>query len=188
MPLLLVPFLLLLVVALALLLWPLGLWQRYRHGRARRRARHWVATLQAGALTVSVVLLLAGAWLAGRWIDGALANAALGLAAGAALGVAGVAMTRFEPGPDALHYTPNPWLVLALTLLVAGRALLGAWQAWHRFVAGEAAMRLPWPWLESHASLWAMAGLLLGYHALYAWRLRGRIRTHARRLALRVPH
>ena len=44
MPLLLIPLLLVFVVVLAALAYPFGLRQRYRSGKARRRARPWVAT------------------------------------------------------------------------------------------------------------------------------------------------
>lgn len=186
MPLLLLPVFLLLFLALALLLWPIGLWQRYRHGRSRRRARPWMIALNIGLLGVASLLFVLGAWIGGRWIDAALANAALGLLAGGALGALGLALTRFEQDADAVHYTSPPWLVFALTGLVAMRALLGAWQAWHRWWVGEAAA-LPWPWLEGYASLLAMGGLLLGYHLAYACGLSLRTRRHARRVGMRIP-
>jgi hypothetical protein len=183
--LLLLPVFLLSLLALALLLWPLGLWQRYRHGRARRRARPWLIVLNLALLTVAVLLFLLGAGVGGRWIDGAMPNAGAGLAAGVLLGALGLALTRFEQGVDSLHFTSPPWLVLALTLVVAVRALLGAWQAWHRWWMGEAAT-LPWPWLEGYASLLAMGGLLLGYHLAYGAGLHLRTRRQARRLGLRI--
>lgn len=184
--LLLLPVFLLLLLALALLLWPLGLWQRYRHGRSRRRAWPWMIALNIALLAVAALLFVTGAWIAGRWIDSALPNAALGLLAGGLLGLLGLALTRFESGVDAVHFTSPPWLVLALTLLVALRALLGAWQAWHRWWVGEAAA-LPWSWLEGYGSLLAMGGLLLGYHLTYACGLSLRTRRYARRVGMRIP-
>ena len=186
MPLLvLLPVLLLALLALALLLWPLALWQRYRVGKSRRRVLSWLATVNAVGGAISLPLFVLGAWIGSHWIDGALANALAGLLAGLALGALGLWLTRFEAGESQLHYTPNPWIVLALTGLVAVRVLLGAWQAWHRAWRGEPAP-VPWPWLADHASLLAMAGLLLGYHAAYAWGLRRRVRRHAQRLDLRI--
>lgn len=184
MPLLLLLPVFLLLLALALLLWPIGLWQRYRHGRARRRAWPWMILLNIGLLAIALLLFVVGAWIGGRWIDDALPNALFGLLAGGAIGVLGLALTRFEQGVDAIHFTSPPWLVLALTLLVALRALLGAWQAWHRGWVGEAAA-MPWPWLESYGSLLAMGGLLLGYHLAYATGLHLRVRGHARRVGMR---
>lgn len=185
MPLLLLPVLLLLLAALALLLWPLALWQRYRLGRSRRRALPWLAAINAAGGAVSLPLFVLGAWVGSHWIDGALANALAGLCTGVALGALGLRLTRFEAGESQLHYTPNPWIVLALTVLVAVRVLLGAWQAWHRAWHGGAAP-VPWPWMAGHASLLAMAGLLLGYYAAYAWGLHRRVRRRARRLDLRL--
>ena len=188
--LLLLPILLLVLLALALLLWPLALWQRYRIGKSRRRALSWVVTINAVGSAISLPLFVLGAWIGAHWIDahwidGALVNALAGLLAGGVLGALGVWLTRFDAGTSQLHYTPNPWVVLALTGLVAVRVLLGAWQAWHRLWHDQPAT-LPWPWLASHASLMAMAGLLLGYYATYAWGLRQRTRRHARRLDLRI--
>lgn len=186
MPLLvLLPVLLLALLALALLLWPLALWQRYRVGKSRRRVLSWLATVNAVGGAISLPLFVLGAWIGSHWIDGALANALAGLLAGLALGALGLWLTRFEAGESQLHYTPNPWIVLALTGLVAVRVLLGAWQAWHRAWRGEPAP-VPWPWLADHASLLAMAGLLLGYYAAYACGLRRRVRRHAQRLDLRI--
>lgn len=175
MPLLLIPALLLCFLALLLLLWPLGLWQRYRSGRARRRARPGWATLNAAGLLLSSALLLAGAVLAGIWIEGAAWNAAAGLLAGLLTGAAGLWLARFEAGNGQLHYTANAWLVLALTVLVAARVALAAWQAWYRAFEGVPAP-VPWPWLAQPASLWAMGGLLLGYHLAFALGLRRKLR------------
>ncbi len=175
MPLLLIPFLLLLFLALALLLWPLGLWQRYRLGRARRRARPGWVTFNAIGLLLSALLFLLGAWIGGIWIDGAPWNACAGLLAGVALGGVGLWLVRFEAGNGQLHYTANAWLVLSLTLLVGLRVALAAWQAWHRAWEGVPAP-VPWPWLADHASLLAMAGLLLGYHLAFEWGLRRQLR------------
>ena len=175
MPLLLIPALLLCFLALLLLLRPLGLWQRYRSGRARRRALPGWATLNAAGLLLSSALLLAGAVLAGIWIEGAAWNAGAGLLAGLLTGAAGLWLARFEAGNGQLHYTANAWLVLALTILVAARVALAAWQAWHRAFEGVPAP-VPWPWLAQPASLWAMGGLLLGYHLAFALGLRRKLR------------
>src|SRR5688500_7002826 len=121
MPLLLLPLLVACLVLLWLLLMPLALWQRYRSGRSRRRAVRWVVTLNAWSLLLSALLFLLGAWLAGYWIDAAAAYAAAGLLAGMLLGVLGFALTRLEATSQGVFYTPNRWLVLTLTLVVAAR-------------------------------------------------------------------
>ena len=171
MPLLLLPLLVVALVLLWLLLMPFALWQRYRSGRSRRRAVRWVVTLNAWSLLVSTVLFLAGAWAAGYWVDAALAHAGAGLLAGMLLGVAGLALTRFEATPQGVFHTPNRWLVLALTLVVAARIGYGLYrmqQAW----ASDAHAA----WLAQQGSVLAVGGLLLGHYLAYAWGLRWRLR------------
>lgn len=174
MPLLLLPLLLIGFALLWALLLPLALWQRYRRGRARRRARAWAVRVNAWLLLVSAALFVATAWLAGHWVDAALAHAALGLALGVVIGTVGLWLTRFEidPGdPGGLFYTPNRWLVLALTGLVAlriGYGLLHGWQ-WWRGGADHAV------WLAQQGSLLAVGGLLLGHYLAYGWGLRRRL-------------
>lgn len=172
MPLLLLPLLVAIVLALSVLLWPVALWRRYRAGHARRRARPWQVRLNATLLLLSAALFLGGAWLAGHWIDAALRHAATGLGAGLLAGVLGLALTRFDADPRALYYTPNRWIVLALTLVVAARVLFGLvrfGQAW----AGDAQAA----WLAQQGGVLAVGGLVLGYYLAYAWGLRRRLRA-----------
>lgn len=174
MPLLLIPLLVLGLALLWAVLLPLSLWQRYRLGRMRRRAWPWIVRANAWLLLASTFAFLAGAWFAGRWVPDAGLHALGGLAAGMVLGMAGVWLARWEPGTP-LYYTPNAWLVLLLTLLVAGRIALGAWQVlWH----WHAAPGLP-PSLAGHASLFAAGGLLLGYAVWFAWAIRRRLPVRA---------
>ena len=175
MPLLLVPVVLLAMVMLWALLLPLGLWQRYRRGRARRVAVPWAVRLNAWLLLASTGVFLLGAWLAGHWVEAALAHAATGVAAGVAVGIVGLWLTRFDVAPDGrLHYTPNRWLVLGLTLLVAGRIGFGLLQAMHWWDGAAT------DWLARQGTLLAVAGLLLGHYLAYSLGLRRRI-TEARR-------
>ncbi len=169
--LLLIPLLLAGVAALWALLLPIALIQRYRRGRARRRAIGWAVTVNAWLLTASALLLIATAWGLGHWIDGALRHALIGLLAGVVVGIAGVWLTRFEPGAAGLYYTPNRWLVLAVTVLVAARiafGLLRGWQLWQADAASTV-------WLDQQAGLLAVGGLLLGYYLAYTWGLRRRV-------------
>lgn len=171
MPLLLLPLLAAAVLALFVLLWPFAMWQRYRAGHARRRARPWQVRVNAALLLLSTGLFLAGAWLAGHWIEAALRHAAAGLAAGLLAGILGLALTRFEAQPRGLYYTPNRWLVLALTLVVAARVVFGLLrfgQAW----AGDAQAA----WLAQQGGMLAVGGLVLGHYLAYAWGLRRRLR------------
>lgn len=169
--LLLLPLLVVAVVLLWLLLLPFALWQRYRLGRARRRAIAWVLAVNAWSLLVSTLVFMASAWMAGHWVDSALAHAGAGIGAGLLLGMLGVRFTRFESTPQGLFYTPNRWWVLGLTLVVVARILFGIFrlrQAW--LADAEAA------WLSQQGSMLVVGGLLLGHYLAYAWSLRGRLR------------
>ncbi len=178
MPLLLaLPLALLVFMALMLLLLPLSLWQRFRSGSARRPARAWLVTLNLWLTLASTVLFVVFALVASLWWPGAWWQSGLGLLAGMALGMLGYALTRFETTPVALYYKPNTWLVLALTALVLARLVAGLAQGWQVSVNGQ-----PWPlegWL-SHASLLAVAALLLGYAGMYAALLQRRLQRHLR--------
>src|SRR5688500_1435704 len=158
MPLLLIPLLILGVLALWIVLLPLSILQRYRHGKARRRARPLAVRVNAWMLLASVPPFLAGAWISQYWVTAALPQAALGLAAGGMVGILGIWITPIERTPQGLFYTPRAWLVLLLTLLVALRIALGLW---HMFLRWHVVGSLP-ALLAGQAGLFAMAGLLLG--------------------------
>ncbi len=176
MPLLaLIPLLILAVLALWAVLLPFSLWARYRSGRARRRAVGWVVGGNAWLLLVSVVVFLGSAGIAGIWLPHAARDAGIGLLVGILIAMLSLALTRFEGVGRELWFTPNKWLVLALTGLVAARLLVGLWFAWRR-VFGEDT--------EDPAAIWqaggllAVGGLLLGYYFAYTWGLRSRLRRH----------
>lgn len=172
MPLLLIPLLIVGVVALWAVLLPIALLQRYRRGKARRRAQGWVIKGNAVLLAISALLFVLGAWIGARWIDGALQYACIGLGVGVVIGVAGLWLSRFESTGNGLYYTPNRWLVLSLTTLVAARIALSVWQMWQRWQSSSAT---GWELLGDHASLFAVGGILLGYYLAYTWGLRSRI-------------
>lgn len=171
MPLLLIPLLVAAVFALWALLLPFALLQRYRSGKARRRAQPLAVRINAWMLLASVPLLVFGAWVSSHWIPCAVTSALAGLGIGIVIGIAGLWLSRFEVTPRGLYYTPPAWLVLALTGLVAARIGLGVWQALQRWQVGAA---LPAA-LADHASLFAVAGVLLGYYVAYAWGLKRRL-------------
>lgn len=181
MPLLLLPLLLIAFALVWALLLPLALWQRYRSGHARKRARAWALRVNAWLMLMSVLLFVAMAWLAGHWIDAALAHALGGLALGVAIGIVGLWLTRFEFGEShagLLVYTPNRWLALALTSLIALRIGYGLLHGWQWSLGdGDAAV-----WLAQQGILLAVGGVLLGHYLAYAWGLRQRL---PRRVGLR---
>lgn len=79
MPLLLLPLLLLALVVAWFVLLPLSLRQRYRAGRARRRAQGWVLRINAWVLLLSLPGFLAAAWLGTAWSADAPRDAVAGL-------------------------------------------------------------------------------------------------------------
>ena len=176
MPLLLVAV----VVVLALVaLMPLAILQRYRMGTTRRRARGWLATINAVGMALSVVMFLTGAAITSLWVPGAFGYTAAGVLAGCALGAAGLLLTRWEPGPGSLHYTPNRWLVLGITLVVAARLAYGFWRGWESWrlgVQGES-----WFVAAGAAESMAVGAVVLGYYLGYWLGVRQRFRRHERR-------
>lgn len=170
--LLLLPLAVLALVALWLLLLPMSLWARYASGRARRRAQHWVIRGNAWLLACSVPLLLLSAWIASRWMHAALRDALLGLLLGAVVGIASLWLTRFERDAKGLVYTPNRWLVLGMTTLVALRIAAGLWIAWRHATSGAGDSLATW----IEAGGWTgIAGVFLGYALAYTWGLRARL-------------
>lgn len=175
MPLLLLalPFLLVLAV---MILMPLSLVQRYRMGTARRTARGWVATANVVAMTLSACLFLAAAAFSSIWIADAFTYSLLGLIGGCVLGVVGLWLSRWEPAAGSLHYTPNRWLVLAMTLVVMARVMYGFWRAWHtwRVAPGDTT------WVESAgvAGSLAAGAVVLGYYLTYWIGVRRRVHRH----------
>jgi hypothetical protein len=174
MPLLLLAVCLMVLFALMLLLWPLALWNRWRVGTSRRQPRRWLTRLNAWLIPASLALFLAAMGVTQLFVAHAFPYAALGVLAGFALGGVGWLLTRVEHRPGQVWYTPNRWLVLALTLAIVARVIAGIWQAWER-MRGDTAALAAWGPLGEPAGLFAVAGLLLGYHAAYAvllhWRL-----------------
>jgi len=167
--LLLIPMLVIGLFALWALLLPFSIFQRYRLGKARRRVQPWFVRANAWLLAVSAFVFVAFSWLAANWIDGALIDAVVGLALGGLAGVLGLLLDRFEWTSQGMFRTPSRWLVLGLSLLVAGRIALGLWLALdHGGASGTAA------WV-TRGGLLGVGGILLGYAAATAWGLRFRI-------------
>lgn len=176
MPLLfLLPLLILAVVVLWALLLPLSLIQRYRFGRKRRRVVGWVTSANAWLVMVSVAAFFLSAWMATRWLPQALAMAGLGFAAGIALGILNLLISKRDVEAGQLHVTQNAVLVLGLTLLVAGRIVLGFWQlAEHGFQLHP--LQREEAWFLRPDSVFSLGGLLLGHYFAWCWGLRARLK------------
>lgn len=165
MPVVLALFLILAVVLASILLVPVTLFQRYRTGRARRRARPWLAGINATGIGLSMVLFLVTAALTNVWVPQALAYSGAGLAAGMIVGLLGLALTTWESRGADRFYTPNRWLVLAITLVVAARIAVGLWRSWHAWqsVAGYG----EWLAASGVAGSLAAGAAILGYYWIY---------------------
>lgn len=170
-----IPFLAALLFVFGLVLAsPFLLMVRYRVGTARRPARRWVTTINLVSLLVSTALFLWAAAVTNFWAPNAFRSSLIGLAAGVLLGLLGLKVTRWEPTPRALYYTPNRWLVLLITIAVTTRLLYGLWRIWHAWrTTGHDGS-----WIASAGlpgSL-AVGAMVLGYYLTYfggvAWRLR----------------
>ena len=169
----------LLVVLLFLVLLPLSLVQRYRAGTARRPARGWVATVNLVSVAISAFVFLLGAGITNLWVPDTLRYSAAGLLAGCLLGFLGLATSRWEATSSALHYTPNRWLVLAITLLVAARIGYGVWRGWHAWrvtPGGES-----WLAAAGLAGSLAAGAVVIGYYLAYWAGVRRRLRRHTPR-------
>ena len=171
MPLLLVPVLVILAV-IALI--PVSIVQRFRVGTARRPARGWVASLNLFAVLFSIAFFVLGAFVTSQWVPEALTYAWMGLAGGAVLGAIGLALTRWEYGNGRLHYTPNRWLILAITLVVAARVFYGFWRTWEAWKASVDS--LGWVTASGVATSMSAGAVVLGYYAVYWFGVRRHIR------------
>lgn len=91
---------------------------------------------------------------------------AAGIAGGAALGMAGLRLTRFDQNERGVDvYIPNPWIGGALTVLLLGRL------AW-RFLAvmpqmQDPAMATHAPPMGNSPLTLAVFGLMVGYYLVY---------------------
>ena len=175
----------LLLLALALILAPVvlvpvSLVLRYRAGTARREARGWIAIINLIGLAISTLLFLMGAAIANIWVPNALEYSLLGLLGGVALGIVGLWLSRWERATQSLHYTPNRWLVLAVTLLVVARVLFGIWRSWHAWHLASMTGSGETSLVESFgvAGSLAAGAVVIGYYLSYWLGIRRRLRQH----------
>jgi hypothetical protein len=163
-------FAILVVIALT----PLLLVQRYRVGTARRRARGWSATLNVVAFSLSSALFLVSALLISFWIPNAAMHALAGFVGGCALGLLGLALSRWEVAPGSLYYVPNRWLVLGITLVVSARLAFGFWRSWQAWRATPE--DFSWAASAGVAGSLAAGAVVLGYYLAYWLGVRRRVR------------
>ena len=154
---------------------PLLLFLRYRAGKSRRKARSWVAIINLVSFVLSAGLFIWIAAITNFWIPKAFGYSLLGLISGCLLGFAGLTATRWEKTPDAVHYTPNRWLVLLVTLAVGARMAYGLWRIWHAWhITGHDSS-----WLAAAGIPGSMAvgALVIGYYLAYSVGVAGKLRN-----------
>lgn len=181
MPLLLLALLLALPLIVALAM-PLILLQRYRAGTARRMARPWLAKVNVIAMIFSAAFFLLTAAITSYWIANALQASLIGLGVGCLLGIVGIWVTRWEPTPRSLYYTPNRWLVLVITLAVTLRVAYGFWRAWMTVRANPDASFIGTFGVGESLGI---AAIVIGYYLAYGVGLQRRISRWEKR-ALRT--
>jgi hypothetical protein len=163
----------LLIPLVLIALMPLVLLQRYRAGTVRRLARPWAATLNLVAMIFSALFFLSASAFTNVWVADAFASAVAGMAVGGLLGLVGLWVTRWEATPRSLHYTPNRWLVLGVTLIVTARLLYGFWRGWLTLRSG--ADDTSWIAAFGVAGSLGAGATVLGYYLAYGVGLRWRI-------------
>ncbi len=170
--------LILFAILAAIALLPLSIIQRYRVGTSRQRARGWLISLTLFGLSVSTALFVIGAAVTNIWVPEALTYTLAGLTGGFVLGLAGLALTRWEISPQGLHYTPSRALVLAITLVVTARLFYGLWRGWHNWRA--AAEGADWLAQSGAAGSLAAGAVVLGYYLVYSIGVRRRVTSSLR--------
>jgi hypothetical protein len=165
------------VVLAAIALIPVTLVRRYHVATSRQRARGWLAAVNLVGLALSSMLFLFGAAVTSFWVPGAFTYSVAGLAAGCVLGIVGLALTRWEPVPGGLYYTPNRPLVLGITLVVTARVLYGFWRAWESWRAGLSDGT--WYVTAGVAGAMGAGAIVLGYYVAYWIGVRRRLSRHA---------
>ena len=166
---------LLLIPLLVIVLIPVSLVARIRRGTMRRQARGWVVTANAIAITLSTAMFLIGALITSRWVPDVLRYALGGLGLGAVLGLIGFALTHWESSRGVVHYTPNRWLVLTVTLFVAARIVYGVWRVWAAWQAGVE--QIAAVAATGMAMSIAAGAVVLGYYLIYWIAVRRRLRS-----------
>jgi hypothetical protein len=166
---------LLLIPLLVIVLIPVSLAQRIRRGTMRRQARRWVVTANAIAITLSTAMFLIGALITSRWVPEVLRYSLGGLGVGVVLGLSGFALTRWESSGGVVHYTPNRWLVLTVTIVVAARIFYGVWRMWAAWQVGVE--QLAGVAASGIAVSIAAGAVVLGYYLVYWIAVRRRLQS-----------
>ena len=147
------------IAVLALI--PLLVWRvyvRFRRmvGRQRlSRARPWITLGIFSAVLVVLAFATHGHPERLVWL-------AAGAPAGACLGLYGLRITRFEPTPQGLFFTPNAYLGIAMSLLFLGRMLYRLVEV-YTITASHGT-----PHFMGSPLTLAIFGIIAGYYVVYA--------------------
>jgi hypothetical protein len=171
--------LVLIVPVVFVLLTPMLLIQRYRVGSSRRAARSWMASLALVSMMLSAFFFIVTAAVTSIWVPRAFIAALEGLAGGSVLGLLGLLLTRWEAAPRSLHYTPNRWIVLVVTFVVAARIAYGLYRSAMTAAEGVTGSAL----ISSFgiAASLAAGGIVIGHYLVYNAGVRWRIRRWQQR-------
>jgi hypothetical protein len=169
--------LVLLVLLAVTMLIPLSIVQRFRMGTARRQARQWLVSINLVGFACSVAVLLIAALITNQWVPEAFMYTLAGLGVGCVLGAIGVALTRWESAGRTLQYTPNRWVVLTVTLIVALRLAYGFWRSWEAWRTSVESMT--WVAAAGVAGSMSAGAAVLGYYLVFWAGVRRRLRSHA---------
>lgn len=146
-------------------------WRRVNRqfGRQRIRRKRMIARIVIFAIIGGVIALSGFHHLA-------LAEGLVGgVLVGAALGLVGVQLTRFEVDPvKGDCYVPNPWIGAVLTVLLLGRLAWRLMVAWPQLQHAQAAAVAHGPGMQVQSIGYASSpltmlviGLLVGYYLAY---------------------
>jgi hypothetical protein len=142
-----------------------SIYRRLRRNFGRQPLRVGRIAFRVVLFALVALLLLGSGLLMPRLGLGGVA----GLLGGAALGLYGLHLTRFEAVPQGRFYTPNGVIGIALTALLLGRLL-------YRFLVLSPLMSAGAPGLQDPGAMTtfqrspltlAIAGLLVGYYLAY---------------------
>ena len=175
MPILAVLAVLIAVVVFAVVMLPLSIAMRFRASSTRRRAWGWLTSLNFFAASLSAAVLLVTASVSNFWIPDAFRYTLIGLGCGFVLGIFGLWLSRWERTPRGLHYTPNRWLILMITLIVTARIVYGFWRGWNAWQNTPAEES----WLAASGAAGSMGAgaTVMGYYVVYWWGLLRRLRA-----------
>jgi hypothetical protein len=142
----------------ALIAWRMVSRVRRMVGRQRLSGRRPWFSVVLFPLLVAVLFLVALAR------PTAMVGLLAGCAAGVALGLVGLRLTRFEATPSGHFYTPNPYLGVALSVLLVARI---AWRYAQIYGAAMPIDASPADFGRSPLTL-LIFGMLAGYYTTYS--------------------